>query len=312
MRDIEDIKHIYTDVKKQFTNLPLTSTHIENDLLKLIDKLCFEKTFFIFQDDKYHFEEISNLFRFYEEELKESFDENKEVFEILFKCYILIIKLFTELCTTFATIVNKRIYINDFFQLLKESKNMLKFFLPLDPKHIIVLNNLIGEHLYYFSHIQYISTRGKEIDYIFDEYYMNCEKMLHGYELSFSTNFGENELTNKDIEYSILINNVSFLLLKMIHKIAYFRGDINYFDTKSFKNVLGLFCEISLLHKCSLINTKKEFEHSLLLEFVNSANYLIKHRNHDMYTEKVDLLRLNTDEYKELIDIIMKSKNNII
>ena len=302
------IESLYLSTKKQFEDLVYSNKQTESNLIDIVKRLDFSSKFTIFQQNNYNFDEISNLFRFYENELKSSFSEDKTIFKIKFKCYILLIKTFTELCVTFATNKEKRVHINNFFQILKESKNMLKFFIPLDEKEIKTINNLIGEQLYYFSHIQYIHTKNKELDYLFEEYYLNLEKQLHGYELSLSSDFGDNELTNKDIEYMIFINNSSFLLLKMIHKLNYYNPTIEFFKNDKFKKVLSLFHEISLFHKNTISNKIEEFEDILIKEFHNSTNYLKKHNNHNMIEEKVGLLQLNTDEYKQLIDIILSLK----
>lgn len=304
---IEDLYHL---AKKQFKELVYSNKQTEDDLLDIINILKISKDFNIFYKNNYNFTEISNLFRFYEDELKSSFLDNKPLFDIKFKCYILLIKVFTELCITLTTNLDKRAQIDTFLQLLKESKNMLKFFIPLEQKHIKILNNIIGEQLYYFSHIQYIHTKNKELDYIFEEYYMNLEKQLHGYQLSLSSDFGDNELTNKDIEYMILINNSSFLLLKMIYKLNYYKPNIKFFENNKFKNIITLFHEISLFSKNIISNSMEEFESTLIREFHNSMNYLKIYKKLDMVEEKVKLLRLNTDEYKQLIDIILSLKNN--
>jgi len=303
-----DIKKLYTTLKNDFNHLVYNKKQTEYDLLNIINKLCYKKKFDIYDTNNYSFDEISNLFRFYEDELKSDFEENKIIFHSKFKCYTLLIKAFTELCIIFATNLEKRVLINNFFQLLRESKNILKFTIALDQKYINTLNNIIGEHLYYFSHIQYVYTKEKDIDYILDEYHMNLERQLHGFELSESTSFGDNEFTNKDIEYAIFVNNASFLLLKMLYKLDYYRPDIKYFDNKKFENILFLFHEISLFHKNTKTIDTNSFKEMLVKEFKASADFLLKEKNHNMYEEKLALLNLNTDEYKQLIDIILFSK----
>lgn len=304
------VENLYHIAKKQFEELLEAKVQTEDDLINIIKTLKISNNFNIFYKNNYNFAEISNLLRFYEHELKSSFHDNKPLFNIKFKCYVLLIKVFTQLCITFATNKTKRPLIDSFFQLLKESKNMLKFIIPLEETYIKTLNNLIGEQLYYYSHIQYIYTKDKELDYIFEEYYLNLEKQLHGYELSLSTNFGDKEFTNKEIEHMIFINNSSFLLLKMIHKLNYYKPNINMFQNNKFKNILKLFHKISKFHKNTVSGEIKEFESTLIAEFHNSCNYLRNHKNYDMAEEKIKLLQLNTDEYKQLTDIIMSLKNN--
>jgi hypothetical protein len=308
MKEIDKLTEIYFNCKNQFNNLPVDIPYIEKNILDIINQLTFNKTFKFLNNEEYLLNEISALLRFYEKTLHSSFSVNKTLFEIQFKCYILVIRLFTELCRFFSTHKNKRHKIEIFFQLLKESKTMLKFMLPLDKKHITIINNIIGEHLYYFSHIQYIDIENKNINYILEEYFLYCERMLHGYELSLTSNFGDNELTNKDIEYAIFINNLSFLLLKMIHNINYSKKEIIFCENNNLINILMFYKKVSLFHKNISFEDINSFENSLIKEFKESANYLLKSNSHDMFKEKIDLLQLDTDEYKQLIDIIINSK----
>jgi len=311
MKNNIEIEKTYYKAKEHLNDFISDDIRLEEDLLKIINILKLNSKFEILQENNYNYNEISNLFRFYEDELKSSFSKEKVLFQKIFQCYILLIEVYTELCILFSTNKIRKQHIDTILQLLKETKNMLKFFIPLEEKYINIINDMIGQQLYYLSHIQYISIKDKDLDYIFDEYHMNLEKQLHGFELSLSTNFANNKVTNRNIEYAIFMNNSSFLLLKMIHKLRYYKPDINIFENNKFKNILILFCEISLLHKNLIPKNIKEFEYALIKEFSYCANYLREHKNHDMYEEKTKLLHLNTDEYKQLIDIILLSKEQL-
>lgn len=308
MKNNIDIKELYKNAKQLLDQLVCTKNQKEEEFIEVINILELNNTFKIKEKNNYNLDEISNLFRFYENELKSSFFNEKEIFEIKFDCYILLIKVFTELCMIFTSSIEKRTYINTFFQLLEESKNILKFSIPLEKNHICIINNIIGEQLYYFTHIQYINIKDRDLDYILEKYHMNIEKQLNGYELSLSTNFGNNRQKDQNTEYTIFINNCSFLLLKMIYKLKYYRSNTKIFENPKFKKILLLFSEISIMHKTSIIKDIKEFKEALFIEFLSSANYLENNYNQDIIKEKVQLLLVDTDEYKQLIDTILLLK----
>ena len=308
MKSNIELEKLYLSSNDKLTKLITSEKFIEKDLINIISDLYLDKEFTIFEKNNYNLDSISNLFRFYEEELTTTFNDDKIKFHLLFKIYLLILELFTYLCTFFATNKEKRILIDKFFQILKESKSMLKFFIPFEEKELKVLNNIIGEQLYYFTHIQYIHIKDKSLDYIFEEYFLNCEKMFHGFELSLLSDFGENKYKNKDTEEMIFLNNLSFLLLKMIHKLNCYYKNVEYFENKKFQEILKFFIDKSKIKKRNLIKSKKDFEDMLIKEFIFSSNFLRDKKNYDMYDEKLKLLALNTDEYKELIDIILTSK----
>ncbi|RXJ91784.1 hypothetical protein CRV01_01450 [Arcobacter sp. CECT 8983] len=305
MKSIKNLTKLYENSKKNL-KLILNSNHIDAiKLVKLIDTLTFDNSFIIKKNTIYDLNEIAKIFRFYEELLKQSFQEDKNRFEIEFKLYLLLIKVFTELCNTFVNNKNKIPNIDNFFQILKESKNMLKLTVPLDSKHINILNNLIGEQLYYFSHIHYHDINEYPLDYTFEKYLLNLERMFHGFDLSLASNFGNKEFTNKEIELEILKNNASFLVLTLIHKIYKYKP-LDSFDNDKFKNIVEFY--INSFHKIKNIDnyTIAHIEEVILRDFSSSNIYINKITKHDLLEQKLVLLKLYTDEYKQLIDMIKK------
>ena len=308
MKNNDYLMKLYNLSKNSIDSLISNKNFTEEEILIIIKSLSLGGNFLIFEKNNYNMDQISKLFKFYEEELKSSFIDDKTAFEMKFKCYLLLIELFTGLCTLFSYKKEKRVLINEIFQILKESNNMLKLFIPFDKKDIKILNNLIGQQLYYYTHIQYIKTKDKEINYILQEYLLNLERILHGYELSFDSEFGEDNHTKQEAEEMIFINNSSFLLLKMIHKLDFYMPNTKYVENPYFIKIINFFKEISKLNINSHITTLEVFEESLLEEFSNSAKYLEKNKSYYMFDEKIKLLQLNTDEYKQLIDIILSLK----
>lgn len=304
MKSCENIKNIYNESKSDLTDLLYGEKHTEKNLLLILKKLCFNEEFNIYNKNKYDLDEIQKLFRYYEKNLNNFFDKDKCTFEWLFKCYIILTKVFTELCLVFSITLDKKIYIYQFLQLLKESNNMVKFFIALEQRHIKILNNLIGEQLYYFTHLEHKTFENKDINYVIDYFYLSLEKQFHGFELSQLSDFGGKEFVDETSEYMIYMNNASFLLLKLLCVLKIEFEDISFFEKNKFEDILGFYKKISKLNKEKIFNTLKSFEESLIEEFQKSNEYLNKNKDYNMLDEKVKLLQINTDEYKQLIDII--------
>lgn len=308
MKDNKKLEKLYS-LSLQTINKTINSQEYkEKEIIKIILNLSMEKQVNIFENNCYNLDSISELFRFYEKELKDAFRDDQERFHLLFKIYLLKIELFTILCELFIYDKEKRRLIKPIFQLLKESKNLLKFFIPFEKKELNIINNIIGEQLYYFSHVHYVNLKDKSLDYIFEESLLTCESMLNGLELSISSNFGGNPYKTKEIEETIFLNNLSFYLLKMISKLKVFRPKINYFDNKNYLKILDFFYTIYIFEKSYNIDNKKPFKDTLLEIFIETSKFLTEEKKHDYLEEKIRLLSLNTDEYKELIDIISSLK----
>ena len=308
MKTNEDLELLYFSSFKAISSLLNSDNYTEEDIIKIISILSYNQENSFFEENNYDLDSVSNIFRFYEDELKDSFEKDKSRFTILFDNYLLIIELFTILCDLLSYDKERRHLINPIFQILKESKNLVKLFVPLEPRELKILNNIIGEQLYYFSHIQYIGTKDKSIDYIFEQYLLECEKMFHGFELSALSNFGGNPYKSEKVEKMIFINNLAFLLLKMIHKLNFYRTESDIFDNRYFYKIIEFFIAVCISKNDKDITDEKLFHKLLFEQFNISANYLKNEKNYDIISKKLRILSLNTDEYKELIDIIMSSK----
>lgn len=304
MQSIESLVSIYKDSKYYLSNLPKNDLDCEENLLQILSKLSRKNNIKLFKDEIFDHDLAATLFREIEEELQNSFQE-KNYFEV-FKKYALILDIFNSLCLCISTSKNKKENVKQIIETSKESINILKFTLALKEEEISILNNIIGRQLYYLTHITYVDITSKDIEYILDEYFMYLEKQLHGYELSHSSNFGCEKQTCKDIEKYILINNSSFLLLKMTYKLQHFKVHLDYKNNKRFHDIKELFTQIS----------SQDFEDSdielfsskVLNSFLKSGNLLKEIAEYNIINEKIKLLTLNTDEYKELVDIIISSK----
>lgn len=302
MLHAEQIRAIYKDAKCYLSMVPKNDLNCEKNLLHIINSLSPKKDLTLFDENDFNIAIATDLFRNFEEEIKKSFDE-KDVYFLLFKNYALMLDVFSLLCIYIATKKEKKDNVKFIIEEVKESVNLLKYNLPLDELRLQTLNNIVGKQLYYLTHINYVDITSKHIDYIFDEYHMYLEKQIHGFELSITSNFGNDINIEKTLEESILLNNSSFLLLKMIHKIQHFKSHINYEENKKLQEIKYLFYKIS--HQEVKDSKLKEFHDDVLNIFLKSAKTLENKINYKIIDEKIKLLSFNTDEYKELVDIII-------
>ncbi len=308
MKNNYSLEEIYILCEKTINNLNSNKSTSEEQLLKIIRLLSFEEVFIIYKKNNYNLDEISKLFNFHIEQLRSSFHKDKTDFYLRFKAYLLIIDSFTKLCLNFSTNKEKRVFIKNILQILKESKNILKLYIPFEDKEIKILNNLIGQQLYYYTHINEIEIKKKHINRIFEEYYYNLEKMIHGYELSHESNFGNTNKSFEEVEKMIFLNNASFLLLKMIHKINYSLIGKEFDNNPYFLKIVEQFCSYFKLNKNKKSRSFLEFEEILIEEFKKSIKKLNNNNKINILNEKIELLRVDTDEYKQLIDIMLDSK----
>lgn len=305
MTECKKLLKLYSLCKEQLHLLIENNKLNEEVLLKLINKISFEQTKPIIVYNKNYSTEIGKVFRFYENNMRNSFKENKQLFEIQFKLYLFLIELYTHLCKQFIKYKNKRIFVEPLLQTLKESKNLIKLFIPFEQKQLYIINNIIGEQLYTFTHTQYINPVDKTIDYVFQLYLLACEKIFDGFNLSISSEFGlKGDIIQED-EIVKIKNNISFLLLTMFHKIRYFFPDETIIDNDNFAKIYQLIKEQKVFEVDFSI---ENFEKQLFDEFKDSTETLKCYNNLCYYEEKLSLLYLDTDEYKELIDIIRKLK----
>lgn len=244
-------------------------TIVFKEIVTIINLLSLGKNYQIFNSyNSYDIENLSKLFRYYEEELEKT-QENIEEFDLLFEYYIILIESLNELCTINSMDVQRKKTINQILEALSESINITKFKIPLDTHKINRLNNILGKFLFYFSHIPYIEIKNKDVKYLIEEFAFNFEKLSDGYELSKNTNFGEEKESEK--YYKKYLNSVTTLLLTLIYKLETYYENEEFNDIKKFNKILEHYENIITHTSISSFKDIKEFKNQLL------KNYLFIH-----------------------------------
>ena len=267
--------HLVQHINKRLKSLLTDGSAIFfKEIISIINLLSLGEKFLIFKTyNDYDFEAISKLFRLYESQLQELYDKDRFNFDTTFECYLTLIRAYSQLCIINATDVYRKKTINPIVNVITETINMLKFTVALEESYLSKLNNLLGEILYYFSHLPYIDAKGKELYYLIDEFFLLLEKQTDGYTLSKEANFGGN-IDDKQEKFLIFLNNSGYLLLTMLQKLKYTFKDKDYFNTRSFQHCLRLFSEnFPIMHVIEGEETLETFTTKLLNTIVQNYHF---------------------------------------
>lgn len=211
------------------------------DIIAIINLLSRGEYFKVFEDyNTINYDEISKLFRHYEKCLNRAKNKSKDLFNVIFISYTTLLKVFNKLCLVNSTDIKRKQTITPITNLLTESINILKFTTQLNNTHLNRLNNILGQILYYFSHLPFVDSNGKDINYLIDEYYLLFEKICDGYQVSKEALFIDNISSNEE-EYLRFRSNSSYLLLIMLKKLYYNYKPEEYFIINSFKRCMLLY-----------------------------------------------------------------------
>lgn len=211
------------------------------EIISIINLLSQGDSYKIFENyNTYNYEEIKELFRKYENILSKIDTNNEEFFNAKFNCYTSLLKVYTKLCLINSIDIKRKQTISPIIEILTETINILKFTTKLKEENLKKLNNILGQLLYYFSHLPFINSKGKDVNYLIDEYYLLFERISDGYNTSKDMDFTGNT-TSKDEEYLRFRNNSSYLLLIMLKKLYENFEKDQYFISNSFKKCMLLY-----------------------------------------------------------------------
>lgn len=249
--------------------------------------------------NNYNLDSLANLFRFYENKLKNLFLSDKKLFNLTFDSYIILLRTITQLCSFNSIDIIAKKNIKYFIELMTETINLLKFNIMLDKEKINKLNNIQGKYLYYFSHIDEINFEVNNLKTTLRNYLLILEKQEQGYILSKESNFGD-QIENLDSqEFLIFKKNSCVLILELVKKLKDLVIDkALYFETEYFQRILRFYYrKLSLYIEIEKIVQNLEiFQNNLLNSLL--TNYQI---NQDL---------VKTLDYHLIIDDFLFSQEN--
>lgn len=224
------------------------------------------------------FNSISNLFRFYEKRLNELIKFDFELFNQTFNTYIVLLKMFIQLCAINAIDFKKIDEINEIIDLITESINLLKFTTPLDNKKLSKINNLQGKCLYYFSHLEIIPINIESIELDIEKYLLVFEKQEDGFMLSKKNQFGYEASSYADDEFLIFKKYSSILLLNLLKKLETFDDNL-YLNNNYLKKIVKSYNQNFSFDYSSDDNYNlKDFKESLILSLLNKYHSNLNHQ----------------------------------
>jgi hypothetical protein len=257
------------DIEDLFLNNPSLKENINLFIEKKLLNLTKKDSLYFFKDinimlhilsigtnekiiesyNNYNFDSTSNLFRFYENRLKELFLTNKELFSLSFDSYIILLRTITQLCNFNSIDEIAKKNIKFFIELMTESINILKFNILLDKNQLNKLNNIQGKYLYYFSYIENIPFDNNDLKTTFENYFLTLERHEAGYVISSESNFGEETQNLDSQEFLIYKKNSSVLILKLLKDLKANIYEESYFNEESFQRILRFYYKkFSLYH----------------------------------------------------------------
>ena len=234
--------YLLTNIQKRLQNIISdSSTSFFREIETILNLLSLGEYYNILEDyNNYSMDNISKMFREYETFLSQLKSTDVENFNITFNYYLQLIETFNALCTINATSIQRKKNIRPILEILTETINILKFTIELNKNKIDKLNNLLGEQLFYYSHISYINIKGKDLDYILKEYKLVFEKQIDGFTLSKNTDFGHSKSNSKNL-YMIFLSNSSYLLLTLLKKLEDSFKNIDPFHNNNFVDIILLY-----------------------------------------------------------------------
>jgi hypothetical protein len=257
------------DIEDLFLNNPSLKENINLFIEKKLLNLTKKDSLYFFKDinimlhilsigtnekiiesyNNYNFDSTSNLFRFYENRLKELFLTNKELFCLSFDSYIILLRTITQLCNFNSIDEIAKKSIKFFIELMTESINILKFNILLDKNQLNKLNNIQGKYLYYFSYIENIPFDTNDLKTTFENYFLTLERHEAGYVISSESNFGDETQNLDSQEFLIYKKNSSVLILKLIKDLKANINEELYFKEEDFQRILRFYYKkFSLYH----------------------------------------------------------------
>ncbi|AXX91803.1 hypothetical protein CPU12_11410 [Malaciobacter molluscorum LMG 25693] len=278
------IKNIKTRIDNIFYD---KETFVFKEIVTIVNLLSFGKNYKIFENYiNYNLENLSSLFRDYEEKLEEN-KEKEEEFNLIFEHYTLLIETINVLCKINSNEVERKKTINIILEILTETINILKFKLQLNENRLNILNNILGKLLFYYAHIPFIETENKSVENLIEEFYFYFEKAFSGYELSKSTNFGNSNELN---EYKIYLNTITTLLSNLIYKLQIQYDYNQYKSIEIFNNILELYKKTVSHTVVDDFKTVIEFKEHLINNYVfiycNSTEFNIDLVINDFFENK--------------------------
>lgn len=248
-------------------------------------------------DNTYDLESLSKLFRFYELHLQTLFKDNKKLFDITFESYIILLKALFESSIINSTNVLKSSSINDIMEIIIENINIIKYNISLNNIQLSKINNILGRHLYLFTHLKKINIYLDNIDKTFSEFISNFNRQEDGFNLAKNNNFGYETEFNYETEYVLFKNYSAIFVLKLINKLEN-ETCLKFKENPFFMKIIYLFKKrFSENEKIAVSKNFEEIKNNLL-------NCLILNYNSELSFEK-------RQNYNYVLEDFLISDNNL-
>lgn len=264
------------------------TTIVYKEIFIIINLLSMGKNYNIFTH--YNFYSVSNiqkLFGCYERKLYDAYcQKNDDEFTLTFQSYLTLIEIFNELCVINSLDVQRRKSIIEITDCMVETISNTKSEIKLDENRIIMLNNILGKLLLYFSYVPYINVEKKNSNYIIQEYMFIVKKLIDGYKLLC---FNKNS-QDIDTRYNYtFLDKITTLILTLLLKLESKDDDKNSITAnKDFIKIISLYNRYSF-NKYQVENISYDsFKQHLLNNYLSIYNKSAKNEIKGEYKKILD------------------------
>ena len=301
-------EYILKNNKRRLTDLFTNGSALFfKEIVTIVKFLSNGENYNIFVNyNEYNFEEMARMFKDYEVALsKLKAKNNEKLFDVVFKAYGQLFEAYTLLCVINSIDVHRKQTISKIVNQITESVNMLKYSVKLSEKEVNKVNDYLGKVLYYFTHLSYIDAKGKEAEYLIEEFQLLFERQTDGFNLSKDTDFGA-DIESKDQEYVYYKDNAAFLLLLLLEKLKYTYKEEEYINSEKLKRVISTFYKNFPFVEGrdsdeSLSTFKIKLQNTLVHSYRFTENSIYKNANHHniiddfiITGDKFEILNLRT------------------
>ena len=228
------------------------NSHIIKDIniLSSISSLGF-KYKILNQSNDINLENLSKIFRAYENRLQDLFKNNAKLFDNTFNTYMILLKTLFKISTLKSIDILKNSEIHNIMELIVESVNIVKYNILLNNLQLSRINNLLGRYLYVFTHLEKIEVYPDDVFTTSMEFLSYFNRQEDGFELAKNNNFGFESEFDAQAEFLLYKSYSAIFILKLLKKLER-ASNLDFMKNPIFKKIIKSFYKRFIFDKNTL------------------------------------------------------------
>lgn len=264
--------------KKLSILLEDNNSHIVKDIniLSSISSLGF-KYKILNQSNDINLENLSKIFRAYENRLQDLFKNNAKLFDNTFNTYMILLKTLFKISTLKSIDILKNSEIHNIMELIVESVNIVKYNILLNNLQLSRINNLLGRYLYVFTHLEKIEVYPDDVFTTSMEFLSYFNRQEDGFELAKNNNFGFESEFDAQTEFLLYKSYSAIFILKLLKKLER-ASNLDFMKNPIFKKIIKSFYKRFIFEKDGLISkdinvVKTDLLNSLVFNYSSDLSF---------------------------------------